>query len=807
MLRSFLTWLLGIDRGEIARGANLRLRFTSLWPTWVVLLFGVGALWLVFFLYSREKGTATWRRKSALAVVRCLLIALVLLVLFGPYLAVDKSELQQAYIVVLLDDSGSMGLTDTHRDPQVRLALARAARLVPRGASSLPASVEAQLDAVKRAELVNRILANPDLDFLGKLDKQCRLRVAAFAGDLRGLPPNAWRPPADGGVPALVIPHGDSTLLGAALHDVAEEHRAHRVAAVVAISDGQAHDADPTAVETAARLAVIGRQAFPVFTVGVGTEDESRDVEVIRVLAPDAAKKDDKIVFNTLVTSRGHEGEVEVQLRREGELVATRRVELRASGEPQAIAIPYTPDTKGTFRFTVSIPPVPDEADRENNSKPHVLDVKDAKTKVLLVAGRPSYFYRYLRNALIVDQSVQLSCWLQSADEDFHQEGNLRITHYPADARELFSHHVVIFHDVDPTVLSQERLKDLEAFVGRFGGGFIYVAGPSHPVEAWKGTPLERLLPVVSGGQAGASDLLTPRALTTAFALRLTRQGRSHGILRLARDLDDSLRIWGKFPGCYWYEPVARPKPGAVVLAEHPYDRDERGPMPLLVVGRYDPGRALYCGLDGTWRWRFWIGDKHFNRFWVQAIDHVGTYRILGGGRRVQLATDKKDYTLGQRVVIQAQCLDESFQPAKVDALTARVEFQGGPPTTVALARSRQGPGIFEGSFQATQPGSGLVSLTVASDTDSFAFNVRLPATELERRTMDGDTLRRIARHTRGHFVRLHELEQLDGKIQAATKEIVTEVPDPLFDAPIVVVLFMGLVCGEWWFRKRGMLS
>lgn len=807
MGRSLLSWLLGVDRGKIAQGTGARLKFANPWPTWVILLFAAAAVWLIVFLYRREKGTATAARKSALAVVRCLIVALVVLVLFGPILAVDKSELEQAYVVVLLDDSLSMSLPDTYRSSDVHLALARAAQLVPEDAEELSPAKQRELEKLTRADLVNRVLANPRIALLEKLGKQCKLRVAVFADTVRGLPVKAWGPADEGDVPPLlVVPRGDRTLLGAAMAELAESLRGHRIAAMVVISDGRAHDAEPGAVEAARRLALLHGEAFPVFTVGVGSEDETRDVRVVRILAPDVAKKDDRIVFNALVTSKGYEGEVDVQLHRNGQLVESRRVRLEAGGEPRTVALPYTPEAKGKFRFEVVIPPVADETNTQNNRAAHDLEVKDAKTKVLFVAGQPSYFYRFLKNALLLDPSIELSAWLQSADDDFVQEGNLRITRYPESRKELFEYHVVIFHDVDPGKFPKEQLAALVAFVGRAGGGFILVAGPTYPVDEWRRTKLAELLPVVLGGSASGADLLATRTLKDPFQPRLTRQGRGHGILRLAATREQSEAIWNQLPGCYWYQPVARAKPGTVALVEHPHDRDDRGPMPLVVVGRYDPGRTLFCGLDGTWRWRLWVGDHHFSRFWVQAIDYVGSYRILGG-RRVHLAIDKLTCTLGQRVVVQAQCLDESFEPDPAQAIEAKVEMQGLAPQTVRLVRSRHGPGIFEGSFEAVQPGSGTVSLTRGSETDTATFTVTLPATELDQPTMDSATLRQIAERTHGAFVRLHELEQLDGRIQAAAHEITSEVHDPVFDAPLVVILFLGFVCTEWWFRKRGMLA
>ena len=807
MWQSLLSWLLGIDRGEIAGGTGVRLKLASPWPTWVVLLFAVAAVWLVFFLYRREKGTATRARKMTLAVVRCLLLALIVFLLFKPILVVDKSELNQAYVVVLLDDSLSMRRQDRYQEPALRLAIAKAVGLADEQATRLTAAQDAALDGLARADLVNRALAHRAVGFLTRVERECRLRIATFAGTLRGLPSDAWKRREGEDAPALVVPSGPRTLLGRAMREAAEGLRGHRIAAMVVLTDGRTQDTDPSAVATAKRLGIVHGQTFPVFTVGVGTLTRGRDVEVVKILAPSAVKKDDKVTFNAVVTSTGIEGDVEAQLRRDGELVKTQTVRLRDLDGPQTVPITYTPEEKGSFRFSITFPPQPDELSTENNTALHVLTVKDEKTRVLLVAGQPSYFYRFLKNTLLVDASVELSCLLQSADPDFHQEGNVRLTHYPERRPELFEYDVVVFHDVDPSAFGTEQLEDLRGFVGQFGGGFLFVAGPFHPAGLWTGTPVAEMLPVVASEGAGAAEPLAGGALREAFGPRLTEQGRRHGIARLADTQRASLEAWSRLPGCYWYEPVARAKPGSVVLAEHPYDRDERGPMPLLVAGRYDPGRTLFCGLDGTWRWRFWVGDVLFNRFWVQAINYVGTYRILGGSRRVQLATDKRSYALGERVVVQAQCLDEAFRPAQSEALEAKVEMHGSPPRAVSLTRSRHGTAIFEGSFEATRPGSGVVSLAIGADHDSLSFSVRLPQTEFQDPTMDAATLRAIAEATRGTFLRLHEIDQLDGLVQAAGLEITREVPDAVYDAPLAVILFMVLACTEWWLRKRAMLA
>ncbi|MFP4057240.1 MAG: hypothetical protein ACLF0G_10260 [Candidatus Brocadiia bacterium] len=807
MGKSLLNWLLGIDRGEIAEGSGVRLKFANPWPTWVILVFAVAAVALVFALYKREKGTATRRRKLALATVRCLVVALVVLVLFKPILAVDKSELKQAYVVVLLDDSASMGVTDRYVDPEVQRGLAQVAGLAGGETTELSREQSVQLNERTRAELVNRALANPDIHLLSRLEDRCKLLVVTFADEVRGVEPGAWRPERPGHVPRLVKPSGDRTRITKALRHYADNLRGHRIAAMVVVSDGQTEEADPG--EQASQLGILHGQPFPVFTVGVGAA-ESKDIKIVNILAPEAAKKDDRVTLNVVIASRGYEGgeQVGLKLFRDGQLMHTEPVSLRGDAKPQKVPLPYRPESTGTFRFRASIPARPEELSSENNAAEHTLTVKESKAKVLFVSGQPSYFYRFLKNALLVDQSIQLSCILQSADPDFHQEGNVRITHYPSTRSELFEYDVVVFSDVDPGSFTPEQLAALEAFVRQFGGGFILVAGPFYPVAVWSGTPIEELLPVRLGRMATPGDPLASQTLTEEFRPRLSLQGRNHGIAQLARTVEESQEVWERFPGCYWYQPVAGPTPDAIVLAEHPYDQGQQGPAPLIALGPHKgEGRTLFCALDGTWRWRFGVGDVYFNRFWVQAILYVGTERILGGSRRVRVDIDKRPYALGERVHVRALCFDEAFQASQADALEARVEMQGGASRTVGLKPSGEMDGVFEGSFEATQPGRGTVVVSAGAEQAAADFEVRLLETEFEDPTMDAASLREVAEATRGDFFRLHEIGELNDRVEAASQRITSEVQDEVFDAPLVVALFLGAICTEWWFRKRGMLA
>ena len=58
--------------------------------------------------------------------------------------------------------------------------------------------------------------------------------------------------------------------------------------------------------------------------------------------------------------------------------------------------------------------------------------------------------------------------------------------------------------------------------------------------------------------------------------------------------------------------------------------------------------------VDSAWRWRTGVENLYLYRFYGQAIRFVSTGRLLGQTPRFNLVTDKRVYTLGERIAIDA---------------------------------------------------------------------------------------------------------------------------------------------------------
>ena len=116
-MRDWWLRLLGVDAQGIPSGAQVELVQTHQFHSWQWLVFlAVVAvvIWGVFYFYRREINTCPPAIKWLLGCLRGLTVLVLAVVLLGPALAVSQRRTVQPDLVVLVDDSLSMGIADDY---------------------------------------------------------------------------------------------------------------------------------------------------------------------------------------------------------------------------------------------------------------------------------------------------------------------------------------------------------------------------------------------------------------------------------------------------------------------------------------------------------------------------------------------------------------------------------------------------------------------------------------------------------------------------------------------------------------------
>jgi hypothetical protein len=257
----------------------------------------------------------------------------------------------------------------------------------------------------------------------------------------------------------------------------------------------------------------------------------------------------------------------------------------------------------------------------------------------------------------------------------------------------------------------------------------------------------------------------------------------------------------------FWYcrGVTAKPSVGEV-LAEHPTDIGPDGhKAPILVAGRYG-GRTLFSAIDDSWRWRFYTDESVFDTYWVQQLRYLARNRKIGQ-RRLTLTADQPVYELGQQVHLTLRVIDPGLVRQLPDQIRVQETDNAGQPVRMENLVRQDGSGgeTFAGSFTADKVGKFTIHLppiVAGIDMMETPIDVTLPQLELNDPRVDRIQLSRLASETLGKPIELANAASELEAIPSAAKILPVTSGQPLWNAPITLVVFVLLVGTEWVIRK-----
>jgi hypothetical protein len=787
--------LIGDNVSADPGGLETSIQASSPQPAWMVLLFLLMAAAVLLVVYWNESRTAGRLWKLLLAGIRLALVGVVVLMLYGWTVQRHRTDLPD--VVVVLDDSASMDLVDQYDD------------------ASLAGEMKRRLEKLKlpeatRLNLAKTLLLENDASLLKQLSERYNLRIYFAGSSARAV--GGERSETLAAIQEAA-PDQPSSRLGNCLRDVLEAQRGRPTAAVIVLTDGITTEGK--SLVEAAQYA--RRKTVPLFLVGLGSDRPARDLRLADLLVDEAAFVGDLITFDVKLIGEGYTGDAVVKLTRTGDsaVLDEHKIKLGKSGAAQGVRLAHRADKAGEFEYVVEVVSREGEVNIDNNVLRRKIVVREETIRVLLVQAYPSFEYRFLKQMLLRElnanqpadsKAAGFRTVLQEADLEYVETDKTAERVFPVSKDELFTYDVLIFGDVNPTLLSPSIMQNIYEFVTVRGGGVIFIAGPRYTPLAFRDTPLEPLLPL-SLDTVSVPD--QDRQVTEEFHPRLTPLGRASPMMQLADNPAANEKLWqsGLAP-LRWFATVPDLRPGVRVLAEHPAARtDDNRALPIIALQFVGAGKVVFHATDETHRWRFRVGDVYFARYWIQTIRYLCRSRLLSGNRTAELTTDREQYRRGEVVQLRARFLDDRLAPAQDDGVTVVVQREGSERRSVTLRRNSSDRGVFEGSSAQLPDGqyrAWVAAPTLEGQPPSLQFAIVAPPGELARTQMDAVELREAAKISVGKFYRFQDAGKLLADLPRGRQVRIESLPPkPIWNAPLLAGLFVALIAAEWMLRKR----
>jgi len=331
----------------------------------------------------------------------------------------------------------------------------------------------------------------------------------------------------------------------------------------------------------------------------------------------------------------------------------------------------------------------------------------------------------------------------------------------------------------------------------------VFIDGQRNFLTEYQGTKLGKLLPV----ERGAGDVELNENDMPKF-LRLTSKGLGMNELRFASSGAENNEIWGRLRAPAWTAPI-KALPGSETLVTATNGRDRK--VPVLVSRRYGAGSVLYLGTDELWRWRYNVGDRYHQKFWVQLTNWVAEQPFSVQGKHVSIAADKMVYDPDGRAALRVRIRDDNGRSLTSGDFMALLYRDGQLHSEVELEADPNQGGIFRARTGRLEGGNYEVAVkqkyAIKKDREYDAraeFVVRSGDNrELDNLSVNRELLETIAHNSGGQYFAEEEARNLVNLLESIDKKKVISSETNLWSSYWWFSAIIGLLVVEWVLRKR----
>lgn len=642
---------------------------------------------------------------------------------------------------------------------------------------------------------------------------------------------------------------GNGSALTSSLGALARRFRGLPLAGVLLFTDGNRTDLGDLDPATLPPI-------YPVLPPSSGT---LRDVGVTEVSVSQTNFEAAPVVIRADVAAMGVAGEVIVAnvTDETGKELARQELKASAGGRPLSYRLQFRPDHKGVNFLKVNAfaaddpppaaddpePPSTKEQTFANNSRLVVADQGGGPYRVLYLAGRPNWEFKFIRRALLDDEQVELVGLIRIAmrqpkfdfrnprdrsTSEFYKgfenpdaesaeradqpvlvrfatkdETELR-DGFPKTADELYAYHAVILDDIESKFFTPDQLALLRNFVSVRGGGLLMLGGPESFVDGkYDRTPVGDLWPVYldkASTTSRASALLDQK-----YRLLLTRDGWLQPWVRTRKTEDEERKRIAAMPPFLTLSRVGPIKPGAEILAE--VRAEDGSTAPALVAHRFGKGHAAALLLGDIWRWairRESAAEDDIDRSWRQTV------RWLVGDvtGRVEVSVSPKEGSSSPTVAIKVRVRDAEYRPLDNAKVSLALTLPGGDALTLDAEPDGGEAGSYSASYVARLPGAYRVVATATAPDGSAVgdresgWAAQPAADEFARLEPDRDFLEALAAKTGGEVIDGDRLDAFVASLASRAAPVTEPWTSPLWHQPMYFLIALGCLTAEWGLRR-----
>lgn len=583
----------------------------------------------------------------------------------------------------------------------------------------------------------------------------------------------------------------------------------------------------------------------PIYPIVVGSDRPARDLALNGISTSQSNFESAPVTIKAELVAHGYAGEtVKVELLgQDNKLIEVQEVRRVEDGRPFAVRFQLKPKDRGVNVFRVRTfvagtslddgSAAKMEATLINNQRTVLVDRGRGPFRILYLAGRPNWEYKFMRRAIADDNELNLVGLLRVAGKEpkftfrGHQEettnplfrgfGNqadataeqydepvlIRLdtrdgvelrNGFPTDAATLFEYDAIVLDDLEAGFFTQDQKTLVSQFVTLRGGGLLMLGGAnSFAAGKYDRTPIGEMLPVYL-------DEHEPVPTNMEYRLDLTRDGWVQPWTRIESTRESDEKRIAEMPAFRTLNLASSIKPGATVLAN--VRMPDEKIFPALVAQQFGKGRTAALLIGDLWRWKMNTRheDNDLDKSWRQTL----RWLVSDVPRRVEVTVKPAN----NESLICVQVYDAEYKPQLNSEVELTVTSPSGKEIKLTAGQDAQKAGRYESRFVSRETGAYRVLADVntpvgkpiekresgwVSDPASAEFQSLVPNREF---------LQKLATRTGGQLIALDDLDAFASSFENRKVPISETQTRPWWHRWWIFLTAICLLVVEWGTRR-----
>lgn len=698
---------------------------------------------LALYSYSRTVPVISGRKRLFLVAIRTIALGLLIFAIFNPILNMILTEEKEPKLAVLLDNSVSAGFDDYNTDRSD--------------------------DYKSIIEKLNFSQYNNNITYR-IFDENVR-NYDEFAFDSLDF-------------------DGNLTNISVSFSNINRSVNNENIRSILLISDG-AFNSGENPLYKAEQIGI------PVFTVGIGDTNETKDIAISGILTNEIAYINEPIPVNINLTSTGfNDIQAELTLFENGNEIAKQQINLNSDMSEYSAVFEYLPKNKGMVKLSAKISPLDGEQTTKNNVISEFVDVRENKLKIAVFSGSPSADLKFFMNEMKDNESFNTKSFVQKINAEFYDK---------SPTQDDFNGVEIIVLIGFPIKSTSDNILDMIQRSLSKGRSLLFI--PSKETDYRKLSRIAKYLPF---------DVLSGRDAEYNALLDLKPEKLGNPILRI-KGTEDDMKIWNNLPPVFKTEVFVKPKPESEVLATIKVNNVAMN-EPFLITRSFLDQKSVSILGYGLFRWKLLAYAAEVAKNNPESIDAYSylmnnIIKWLSTENRDKLLTiktSKKYYDKTEEVIFNAQVYDANLNP--VDNSNVSLSITSGSKEERNLKMQSLGNGLYiakvTGLPENEYAFSGKATL-FSSDIgrSTGKFSVGESPIEYQNLKMNSVLLKEIAMRTGGKFFTKENVEEFNnylvnsGKFKAKPITVKNEIA--FWDFPWFLAVSLFLFSLEWFIRKR----